>query len=171
MCTIHILKCPSCNAITSANRHTCPLTPATQVCHANHTNYITTYSLPGGCTPCLTRVGSYHTLPAGAAFVVPPWQRSSFSDDSLVTTIRRSERYLARLRMLRKSLETRARRWSSGLEGSFQRGRGSSSSSSRRAGGGESHGGAQRRCHIWRWTIEVSPREGNRQKESNRSFC
>ncbi|KAH0429778.1 hypothetical protein CcaCcLH18_08201 [Colletotrichum camelliae] len=110
MCTIHILKCPSCNAITSANRHTCPLTPATQVCHANHTNYITTYFLPGGCTPCLTRVGPYHTLPAGAAFVVPPWQRSSFSNDSLVSTTRRSERYLARLRMLRKSLETRARR-------------------------------------------------------------
>ncbi|KAF0323684.1 hypothetical protein GQ607_009130 [Colletotrichum asianum] len=166
MCTIHILKCPSCNAITSANRHTCPLTPAAQVCHLNHTNSITTYILPGRCTPCLTRVGPYHALPAGAPFVVPPWQRSSFSHDSLVSTTRRCERYLASLQMLRKRVETHARRLSSGLEGSFQRGRGSSS-----GGGGESHGGARRRCHVWRWTIEVSPREGRSQRESNRSFC
>ncbi|KAH9230782.1 hypothetical protein K456DRAFT_467031 [Colletotrichum gloeosporioides 23] len=124
MCTIHILKCPSCNAITSANHHTCPLTSATQVCHLNHTNSITTYILPGGCTPCLTRVGPYHALPAGDPFVVPPWQRSSFSHDSLVSTTRRCERYLARLRMVRKRVETHARRLSSCLEGSFQRGRG-----------------------------------------------
>ncbi|KAL0937174.1 uncharacterized protein CTRU02_206905 [Colletotrichum truncatum] len=129
MCTIHIVRCPHCDALASAHREPCPGTSYNRLCHRGLTNSITTRLFPGRCEACLTKTGPYHTLAPGPTLA----GRSSF--ESLSST--RGARCAVRFRMLWKRLLSRTRRSRLSVQDDGSR-------------------ACENRCRIGQWVLAIS---------------